>query len=216
MDMRHKMTTGNLSPVRLLQMENNHLKAENRELKDELLKLRSAFSALRTLQEVSMSIDVNTDVLSLVGRILESCLATIGSKDGSLMLVDEETEELAFVVVQGEAKERLTGHRIPLGQGIAGWVAKNARNVIVPNVNVDPRFSSAVDKEFQFKTRSLLCVPMVTNGKVLGVIQAINKTNEREFDDDDLTLLAVVAQLAATAIVKAEEIIMAEAEDEAD
>lgn len=214
MDMQRKMTTGNLNPLRLLQMENNHLKAENRDLKDELAKLRNAFSALRTLQEVTMSIDANTDVLGLVGRILESCLATIGSNDGSLMLVDEETEELAFVVVQGQAKDRLTGHRIPLGTGIAGWVAKNARNVIVPNVNVDPRFSSTVDQEFQFKTRSLLCVPMVASGKVLGVIQAINKTNEREFDDDDLTLLALVAQLAASAIIKAEEVILAADTDE--
>ena len=214
MDLHRKMTTGNLSPVRLLQMENTHLKAENEDLREEADKLRKAFTALRTLQELSISIDENTDVITLVDHILESCLIAIGSGDGSLLLVDEETNELAFVVVQGQAREQLTGHRISLGTGIAGWVAKHGRHVIVPNVNLDPRFSSTVDQEFAFKTRSILCVPLIIAGKVIGVIQAINKKNGKEFDDDDLTLLSVVAQLAAIAISKAEEIFMADPDEE--
>lgn len=205
------MTTGALNPVKALQGENIRLKNELRDMREENYLLRKAFESLLTLQEVSSSIDATTDVLNLVDRILASSLASIGSNDGSLILVDEESDELSFVVVHGQARDKLTGYRMPMGTGIAGWVAENGESVIVPNVNLDPRFSHRVDEEFQFRTLSILCVPMIFNGRVLGVIQAINKTNQREFNDLDLLLFKVVAQLAALSIARAEEILSEEA-----
>ncbi|MDA0243134.1 MAG: GAF domain-containing protein [Chloroflexi bacterium] len=204
------MTTGTLNPVKALQGENIRLKNELRDMREENYLLRKAFESLLTLQEVSSSIDASTDVLHLVDRILASSLASIGANDGSLILVDEESNELSFVVVHGQARDKLMGYRMPMGTGIAGWVAENGESVIVPNVNLDPRFSHRVDEEFQFRTLSILCVPMIFNGRVLGVIQAINKTNQREFNDLDLLLFKVVAQLAALSIARAEEILAEE------
>lgn len=201
------MSTNTLNPVRMLRQENQRLKSEVHALEDEVNNLRDAFAALRNLYEVTNTITAETDVLSLVEDLLESCLSTIGSKDGSLMLLDEETNELAFVVVLGAARETLTGHRIPIGTGIAGWVAQNQENVIVPNVNVDPRFAQQVDRETSFRTHSILCVPLIHNQEMLGVIQAINKQNGYEFNEDDLTILSLVSRLAATAIAKAEELL---------
>ena len=114
------------------------------------------------------------------------------------------------MVVHGSVRTKLVGHRIPLGVGIAGWVAQHAESVIVPNVQTDPRFSSRIDQAFQFKTRSMVCVPIVFTGRVLGVIQALNKTNRKEFVDGDLLMLNVVAQLAAAAIAKAESVLLGE------
>ena len=204
------MTTGTLNPVKALQGENIRLKNELRDMREENYLLRKAFESLLTLQEVSSSIDASTDVLHLVDSILVSSLASIGANDGSLILVDEESNELSFVVVHGQARDKLMGYRMPMGTGIAGWVAENGESVIVPNVNLDPRFSHRVDEEFQFRTLSILCVPMIFNGRVLGVIQAINKTNQREFNDLDLLLFKVVAQLAALSIARAEEILAEE------
>ena len=204
------MTTGALNPVKALQGENIRLKNELRDIREENYLLRKAFESLLTLQEVSSSIDASTDVLHLVDSILVSSLASIGANDGSLILVDEESNELSFVVVHGQARDKLMGYRMPMGTGIAGWVAENGESVIVPNVNLDPRFSHRVDEEFQFRTLSILCVPMIFNGRVLGVIQAINKTNQREFNDLDLLLFKVVAQLAALSIARAEEILAEE------
>ena len=112
------------------------------------------------------------------------------------------------MVVHGSVRTKLVGHRIPLGVGIAGWVAQHAESVIVANVETDPRFSSRVDQAFHFKTRSLLCVPIVFSGRVLGVIQAINKANRKEFVNGDLLMLNVVAQLAAAAIARAESVLL--------
>jgi sigma-B regulation protein RsbU (phosphoserine phosphatase) len=138
--------------------------------------------------------------MGLLDRILESALASISAKDGSLLLVDEETDELAFVVVLGDVREMLAGHRMALGEGIAGWVAANREPVMIGDAHFDPRFSPAVDRDFDFRTNSMLCVPIIYADNVLGVIQALNKMDGEDFNEGDLALLGVVAQLAAAAI----------------
>ncbi len=208
--MEHNLGTGTLNPQRLLQFENKRLKQENEDLQAQVQILNDVLDALRALQEVSAHIDANTDVLGLLDRILAAALTSIGSTDGSLMLIDNEGNELVFVVVHGAVRHTLLNHRIPIGEGIAGWVAQNGRSVMIPNARIDPRFSASVDRDFSFQTRSLLCVPITFGQRTMGVIQAINKINGEEFNRGDLALLGVVAQLAATAMSRAEDAIQGE------
>ncbi|MCB8950239.1 MAG: GAF domain-containing protein [Ardenticatenaceae bacterium] len=191
-----------------LQQENIRLQKENERLQQEVVRLRLILRNLGNLNQMALSIHPETDIVMLLDQILQAALDSIQAEDGSLLLVDEETKELSFVVVHGSVRTKLVGHRIPLGVGIAGWVAQHAESVIVANVETDPRFSSRVDQAFHFKTRSLLCVPIVFSGRVLGVIQAINKANRKEFVNGDLLMLNVVAQLAAAAIARAESVLL--------
>ena len=186
--------------VRFLQRQNIQLKQENQELQREVHSLRDVLEALQGLQEVSAGLNMRTDVLFLMNRILESALTSILATDGSLMLLDEETGELVFVVVYGQVGQSLLGYRIAPSEGIAGWVAKNKQPVIVEDVNRDPRFSPEVDQEFKFHTHSMVSVPILFGDDVLGVIQALNKKDGALFTEADQTLLSVVAQLAATAM----------------
>jgi GAF domain-containing protein len=101
-------------------------------------------------------------------------------------------------------RAQLTGYRIPRSQGIAGWVAENRRPVTARDVRTDPRFSPTVDERFEFLTRSMACVALVDGEKVLGVIEALNKSSNQEFTDTDRDLLTVVAQLATVALQRAE------------
>jgi GAF domain-containing protein len=201
------MGTGPLSSQRFVQQENKRLHQENADLRQEVETLHDILDALGALQEVSINIDARTNVLSLLDRILESALDVIGSKDGSLLLIDNDKSELVFVVVHGSVSKTLVNHRIPLGEGIAGWVAKNGRALIIPNVRSDPRFFAAVDRDFGFNTRSILCVPITIVNRIMGVIQAVNKSDGEEFNRADLNLLGVVAQIAATALSRAEDAI---------
>ncbi len=193
-----------------LQQENIRLQKENERLQQEVVRLRLILRNLGNLNQMAMSIHPETDILQLLDQILQAALNSIQAADGSLLLVDEETQELSFVVVHGAVRTRLVGHRIPLGVGLAGWVAQHAESVIVANAQTDPRFSSGVDQAFHFKTRSMICVPIVFTGRVLGVIQALNKANYKEFANADLLLLNVVAQLAAAAIARAESVLLGE------
>jgi len=191
-------------PVRLLQQEVSRLRGENRDLKDEVAILRSSIQALVGLQDVIDRLTPETDVLLLLDDVLASALAAVGASDGSLLLVDEETDELVFTVVHGQARERLTGFRIPVGEGIAGWVAEHRVPAVVEDASNDHRFSARVDTTFDFQTRTLTCVPLLSADRVLGVIEAVNKDYDRDFTDQDRDLLQVVGQLAAIAIRRAE------------
>lgn len=193
--------------VRFLRRDNVRLKQENADLRRELAALHEVLEALQGLQEVSTSLHVRTDVLFLMTRILESALASIRAHDGSLMLVDDETQELVFVVALGDIAETLVGYRIPAGTGIAGWVAQNGQPVIVPDVRRDRRFSPMVDQTFDFRTRALVCVPILDGSRVLGVIQALNKEDAEPFEESDVTLLQLVARLAKSAMTRMSEMI---------
>ena len=204
------MSTEIRGTAHFLQQENIRLQKENERLQQEVVRLRLILRNLGNLNQMTLSIHPETDILLLLDQILQAALDSIQAEDGSLLLVDEETQELSFVVVHGSVRSTLVGHRIPLGAGIAGWVAQHAESVIIPNVQTDPRFSPQVDQAFQFKTRSLICVPIVFSGRVLGVIQGLNKSNRKAFANADLLMLNVVAQLAAAAIARAESVLLAE------
>jgi GAF domain-containing protein len=185
-------------------MEITRLRDENRSLKEELSVLRSSVRALSALQDIIQRLTPEMDVIQLVDDLLASVLAVVDAEDGSLLLLDEEKGELVFAVVRGRARQRLTGYRMPKDQGIAGWVVANKKAQIVSDVRADPRFFAGVDQSFDFHTRSLACAPLLDGERVLGVVEALNKADEREFTEVDHDLLVVVAQLAAVAIIRAE------------
>jgi len=191
-------------PMRFLQGEVSRLKHENQELKEDLTHLRSSVRGLSAIQDLIQRMGPQTNLVQLLDDLLGSALAALGSGDGSLLLSDEETEELVFVVVHGSARDRLTGYRLPPGRGIAGWVADEKEPAIVQDVQKDPRFFPQVDETFGFRTQTLACAPLLDGERVLGVIEAVNKLDHREFSPEDRLLLNVVAQLAAIAIHRAE------------
>lgn len=192
------------APIRVLQLEVARLRDQNRDLKAEIAVLQSSIRALSALQDLLERLTPGTDVLDLLNDLLKSVLAVVGASDGSLLLVDEETKELVFAVVHGQAKERLTGYRMSHGQGIAGWVASHRQPQIVQDVRKDSRFSPLVDETFDFQTRSLAAIPLLDDDRILGVIEALNKTSDRPFTQVDHDLLRVIAQLAAAVLVRAE------------
>ena len=197
------MTAPLRDALRFLQLENSRLKDENRELREENQTLRQVLDALRALQDVSASVTPNTNPMGLLDRILHSALSTIQATAGSLLLLDEDGS-LVFAVVHGDSRDELLNYRLPPGTGIAGWVSQHLEPVIILDARLDPRFSPLVDDLFHFETRTMMCVPIATPRKVLGVINALNKIEGKEFTTPDLSLLAVVAQLAASAMERAE------------
>jgi GAF domain-containing protein len=192
------------NPLRALQSEVNRLRDENRDLKDELDILRASLQSLVAIQGVLRNMRPDSNLVAMLDDVLASALSAVGASAGSLLLVDPDKNELAFAVVQGQARERLTGFRMPISEGIAGWVATNRESAIVHDVQADPRFSPRVDLTFDFQTRSLACVPLVDGDRVVGVIEAVNKTYDRDFSPTDADHMKVVAQLVTQVIRRAE------------
>ncbi|HJS28274.1 MAG TPA: ATP-binding protein, partial [Anaerolineales bacterium] len=120
----------------------------------------------------------------------------------SLALLDPRTDELEFRAATGVAAQDVIGTRLKVGQGVAGWVAKEARPVIVPRVEQEPHFYPEVDRRTGFETRAIASAPILLQGKVIGIIEAFNPA-EGPFDEDTLLVLTGIGSLAGTAIQNA-------------
>lgn len=193
--------------LRSIRSEYARLREENKDLRDELTLLRSSVRALRVLQDLIENLSPEIDMIKWIDDLLASALAAVSAKDGSLILLDEESGEMVFAVVQGEARDRLTGFRMSPGEGVAGWVVENRKPQIVQDPRNDPRFSPNVDDMLGFRTRSLACVPLIHEDRVLGVIEAINKISDREFTLQDQDLMTLVAHLTSQGISRAESFV---------
>ena len=192
------------SALRFLQQENARLQEENKALQQENLALRRYMSALKDLSWATEQITAEGNLFELLDQILYNAMSVVGAEGGSLLLLDDETNELVFVVVHGDIEDRLRGYRMGSTVGIAGWVAANREPLIVNEPRQDHRFFVEIDETFSYITRSILCVPMITHGRLIGVIQLLNKQGDQEFIEADATLLSILAQVAAIALAELE------------
>lgn len=191
--------------LRFLQKENTRLKADNGSLQDYVARLLQAINSLTDLQDRLDTIDPKTNVYNLIKQILILAMEAVGSKNGTLMLVDEETRELVFVEVIGEARDSLLHYRLADGKGIAGWVVSNRKARLVADVRNDPQFAPQIDGLTGFQTQSIICAPLVDGERSIGAIEVINTTSGRPFAEGDKEVLQLVARLASMAIVLAEQ-----------
>jgi signal transduction protein with GAF and PtsI domain len=190
--------------LRLLQRENADLKDENERLQEEVLALREYLRGLQALQQDAQAITSAQDLELFVGKVLYTAMKAMDAADGSLLLVDHDTDELVFAVVKGTLQSKLRGYRISKATGVAGWVATHAEPLIVDRPWLDDRFYARVDETFGFKTISLICAPLLSQEKVIGVIEVLNKFSQQAFNEIDLDLLTILAHIAAEAIERIE------------
>jgi diguanylate cyclase (GGDEF)-like protein len=166
-------------------------------------KLQKQINKLYEVLEANRYLSSTLNLTLVLERLLEKAKEVIEAEASSLMLVDEEKQELYFHTVLGEKSEKLKNIRLKLGEGISGWVAKNAEPVLVEDCSKDPRFYKKADEESGFHTRSMMCVPLIYRKRILGTIQVLNKTNERNFNQEDLKIFQIMADQAAIAIENA-------------
>jgi signal transduction protein with GAF and PtsI domain len=190
--------------LRLLRRENADLKDENERLQEEVLALREYLRGLQALQQDAQAITSAQDLELFVGKVLYIAMKAMDAADGSLLLVDHDTDELVFAVVKGTLQSKLRGYRISKATGVAGWVATHAEPLIVDRPWLDDRFYARVDETFGFKTISLICAPLLSQEKVIGVIEVLNKFSQQAFNEIDLDLLTILAHIAAEAIERIE------------
>lgn len=154
---------------------------------------------MAALAESASSITSSLDLDEVLQRILEKTSQALQVESVSLALIDPDQRELVFMACSGAEREKLCGQRLPLGEGVAGWVANEGRGLIIPDVKKEKRFSPSIDRQIGFKTRALACAPMQAGDQVIGVLEAINP-QEGRFDQDALKVLTGIGSLAGTAI----------------
>jgi Nif-specific regulatory protein len=136
--------------------------------------------------------------------IVTTVTELLSANASSLLLVDPVSHELIVKVATGPVSTGLKEVRLKMGQGVAGWVAEQKKGVIVNDVGHDPRFDPHVDCSTGFTTKSILAVPLVEEGRVLGVLEVLNTSKPKQFNQADLDLLTAYAAHAAVALRNAQ------------
>ena len=185
--------------------------ATKEQLEMALREQRSMLDIYRTLgrEKLEAAIEMGSIVNStlnfveVLAIIMEHVNRLTGSVASTLMLRDSKSDELVFSVPTGPKANNLMDIRIPPGEGIAGWVAKNEKPLLIPDAEKDPRFYPGIDKISGLKTKSILCVPLKAKSKLIGVLEVINKKNGTQFTEEDSLLLSIFSGQAAMAIENA-------------
>jgi adenylate cyclase len=152
------------------------------------------------LLDVMCSLAAERDLDALLVKIMHQTSAVMDADRSTLFLVDEAKQQIWSKVAEGAALSEI---RIPLGSGIAGHVAKTGETVNIPDAYNDPRFNPEVDRQTGYHTRTILCIPMKSKeGKILGVLQVLNKRHG-VFTREDEDLLEAFASGAAVTIQNA-------------
>ena len=161
-------------------------------------KMRSNGKKLQAIWRITEQLRTSDQLEDALSNGLEIISDEVGSEEGSLWLKNEDEKRLCAIVNVGSTS--IAGISIAYGQGIAGSVAVDGTSVIVEDCTKDERFSSSVDEETGFKTKSLICVPIKNEGETLGCIQLVNKRDGGLFCDEDLALCEDFASIIAIAL----------------
>jgi GAF domain-containing protein len=136
----------------------------------------------------------------LLQAIVEVARAIFGARAASIMLLDEQSQELVFEAVTGEGEDTLVGRRIPGGTGIAGWVAESGQPLVVEDVAADPRFAHDEARRTGYVPKGLMAAPLLREDRVLGVLNVLDRPERRRFSVAEMDLLELFANQAAVAL----------------
>jgi GAF domain-containing protein len=138
-----------------------------------------------------------------IGELLQSTVdvarAIFSAQAATIFLLDPESEEVVFEAVSG-AGSSLVGQRLPANTGIAGWVLAAAQPLVIEDLSQDPRFARGVAENLGYVPHGLMAVPLLRGGRVLGVLEVLDRPQRSEFSLDEIELLAMFANQAAIAL----------------
>jgi phosphoserine phosphatase RsbU/P len=166
----------------------------------DLTRLQHQLELYKGLVEVSALINGITESNELLAAVLDVARRVMNAEAASLFLVNADHNlELAVATNTDPPTQRII---VPRGKGIAGWVLENGKSLLVPDAYADPRFYREADKQTGFRTRSILCIPLLRTGKEVGVLQVLNPVARDAFDASDLSAFEAYGNMVATAIEK--------------
>ncbi|MGH3065211.1 MAG: GAF domain-containing protein, partial [Gaiellaceae bacterium] len=137
---------------------------------------------------------------ALLAAIVEVARSIFGARASSILLVDEETEELVFEAVVGEGEDTLLGTRFPAGKGIAGWVLATRTPLVIDDVQQDPRFAKDVAEDTGYVPSGVMAAPLLHDERALGVLSVLDRPEQSLFSLKEMELLGLFANQASIAV----------------
>ena len=136
----------------------------------------------------------------LLHAIVQVARAIFGAKASSIMLLDEEADELVFEAVAREEEQHLVGMRFPSSSGLAGWVLVTRQPLVLEDVAHDPRFAKDLAEGTGYVPSGIMAVPLLYEERALGVLQVLDRPQRSRFSLREMELLGLFANQAAIAL----------------
>jgi transcriptional regulator with GAF, ATPase, and Fis domain len=159
------------------------------------------------LREMIETVDIANALTEPLTRSIENLLqlaaAAFDSDEASVIVRDDETGDLRFLVAIGEVADKLRGLRIPSGKGIAGFVFSSGQPMAVADVGREAAFYAEVDKHTGYSTQTILATPLRFNGEIIGVLEFVNRIGEppyTPFTPDEMDKSALYADAISTLV----------------
>lgn len=162
--------------------------------------LEEEVGRFKRLIELATMLNSTLKLDELLAKIIASATELVGAETSSLLLAEEDSEDLTFTVVDGDVATALRDQKVPAGQGVAGWALQHREPVVVDDPANDPRFYQGVDSGSGFATRNLVAIPLLVKDRPVGVIEMINKVGGGGFTALDVTVGQALASFAAVAL----------------
>jgi phosphoserine phosphatase RsbU/P len=167
-----------------------------------LAQLEQRIEQLETCYKITSLINSELNLANLLDTIMNVAKKVMNADACSLLLIDDETDELVFQIALSKVGEKIKSMtRLKMGEGIAGTVAETGESLLIEDAYQHPKFNPGYDKKTGFQTGSILCSPLKAKGKTIGVCQVIHgKSQGRVFQSSDLQLFLLLCDSAALAI----------------
>ena len=172
------------------------------ELAESRATTRAQARRLSILSHISRAANSVLEPRKVMEIVMSRAQDLIRTEAWSLLLVDDKEHSLSFEMATGERIEQMRNYRVKIGQGVAGWVVQYKKPLIINDVKEDRRYDARIDMLTGFRTRSILCVPLISRGRIIGAVELINK-RRGPFTPADLQIVQTLVEPGAIAIENA-------------
>ncbi|MCJ7772913.1 MAG: sensor domain-containing diguanylate cyclase [Desulfobacterales bacterium] len=157
-------------------------------------------SQVDMIDDIGQALTSTFDMNEVISLIMKNMTKLFELENWSLLLVDDASGELYFEVAIDHENKNINGLRFKSEEGVAGWVLKEKKTLIIDDVSRDDRFTGHIDKLTSFKTKSIIAVPLIFRNKTIGVLELVNCKEPKKIKGAKLKLLTLLADFAAIAI----------------
>jgi signal transduction histidine kinase len=170
----------------------------------QLMNTQRRLDQANLLSQISQAITSTLDLHTVFNQATEMAASILNAQAATLFSIDTKQRELVFMIAKGAAAQALEEKRIPIEQGVVGWVAVHGEPLVINNTKESPLFNSTIDSQTGFSTRNILCVPLRIQDRTIGVLEVLNKETAGGFTQDDVEWLSAMARPIAIALENAQ------------
>ncbi|MBN2185227.1 MAG: SpoIIE family protein phosphatase [Candidatus Krumholzibacteriota bacterium] len=173
-------------------------KDDARRLEKENASLRAAVEELSILNEISTAINSTMSLDQVIGLVVQKCIKHLGSEQGTITLLKKSTEKNEFHTIVRQADKSRNFLPFHLDTQLTGWMIVNQKPILSNDLENDDRFKLLSNEENPIRT--LLSVPLLSKGTIIGSLNVFNKRNDMGFTEADKRLLSIIATQSAQVI----------------